>query len=184
MNLFSKGTESDFFRRHILHSLSLLYRSFPEHAVVVDWGTGGGFPGLPLAIATPSVQFHLVDAVAKKTRAVRSAARRIGVSNVDVWHTRAEHFHTPVHYSVSRATAPLATLWQWHQAVVTPFNGAAGEGYWKQGLHCLKGGGLTDEIEELRILDPSVTVSLLDLHVLLGDPYFDKKYIVSVVSNT
>lgn len=183
INLFSKPTEQYFTRRHIDHSLSILKRHFPAGSTVVDWGTGGGFPGLPLAISCPDCDFYLVDAVSKKIQAVRSVARRIGLTNVTALHQRAETFNRPIHYSVSRATAPLRTLWQWHQAAVQPFPEDVLDTCWPQGLYCLKGGDLTSEIAQLQAYAPHVSISQLDLHVLLGDSYFDKKYIVSVTEN-
>lgn len=184
INLFSKATENHFKDRHINHSLSLLKNPFPANAIIADWGTGGGFPGLPLAIACSDVHFYLIDAVAKKIQAVRSVARRVGLSNVTALHQRAETFSKPIHYSVSRATAPLSTLWKWHIAVVEPFSAPIPESCWPQGLYCLKGGNLEEEIADLHRYAPNVVVGQLDLHVLLGDSYFDKKYIVSVTQKS
>jgi 16S rRNA (guanine527-N7)-methyltransferase len=155
MNLIAPSTEDDIATVHVLHSLALLYRSFPAGSVVVDWGTGGGLPALPLAICRPEIQVHAIDSVGKKVRAVRTMARRLDVENCFPWHGRADTWPDTAHYSVSRATASLNTLWRWHQRIAAPQPpsgaGAVGEGNWGEenwapGLLCLKGGDLSGEI--------------------------------------
>lgn len=181
INLISSDTEPFFAERHLLHSLALAHRGFPDGCTVVDWGTGGGLPAIPLAIVFPEVEVHAVDAVGKKIQAVQMMARRLGLDNVHPWHGRAEDWPGTLDYSVSRATAPLFDLWQWHvqgrasQPLPTP-----GENHWQPGLICLKGGDLSAEIGTLTQVFPKVNVKKTDLESLLARSYFEDKYIVEI----
>lgn len=182
-NLVSRDTVGDLLERHLRHALTLAWKPFPEGAVLVDWGTGGGLPALPLGIRFPDVTLHAVDAVGKKVRAVRAMARRLGVDNVEAHHLRAEAWQQPLHYSVSRATAPLLDLWRWHAPHATPppaVEPGTESDAWTPGLICLKGGDLRDEIAALTTEYPALEVDTHDLYGLLGRPYFRDKVIVHV----
>ncbi|MEM1041031.1 MAG: RsmG family class I SAM-dependent methyltransferase [Bacteroidota bacterium] len=178
LNLYSKESTQHFRERHLLHCLALASRPFPPGSDVVDWGTGGGMPGLPLAIAFPETTFHLVDSVGKKIRAVETMARRLELPNVRTYHSRAEQWQGSASYSVSRATSPLATLWAWHSRCFSPLD--APSDHWKPGLICLKGGDLTNELAELRDMHSGLRVENCPLLPLLGAPYFESKVIVTV----
>jgi len=180
INLISRDTEALFFERHLLHALALSYRTFPAEGIVVDWGTGGGLPVIPLAIRFPDVTFHAVDAVGKKIRVVQAIARRLGLDNLQAWHGRAEVWPGRAHYSVSRATAPLLDLWQWHVACADPVVPARETTDWPPGLYCLKGGDLEAEVAALEAAFPDVVVNQWPLTPLLGRPYFNDKVIVGV----
>lgn len=178
-NLISASDQAHVWERHILHSLALSRRDFPVGSVVVDWGTGGGLPAIPLAIRFPEVTVHAVDAVRKKIQAVRMMARRLGLDNLHTWHGRAEEWPGDAHYSVSRATAPLETLWAWHERIAQKETPPSGEQpAWKPGLLCLKGGALHNEISMLRTAFPDVTVETHDLHAWLGRPHFEEKVLL------
>jgi 16S rRNA (guanine527-N7)-methyltransferase len=177
-NLYSRSSAEHFWDRHILHSLLLASRAFPPGAQVVDWGTGGGLPGIPLAIVFPEVDFVLVDAVQKKIRAIETMARRLGIPNVTCIASRAEQLEHAAHFAVSRATAPLADLWDWTTRVIEPVATAAG--CWQGQLITLKGGALSGEIAELRLRWPETSVLTESAQELLPDPYFAEKQIVSV----
>lgn len=179
VNLVSPATIPEAQERHLLHSLTLAHRAFPPGATIVDWGSGGGLPAVPLAIRFPETQFVAVDAVRKKTEAVRLFARRLGFANLDVWNGRAETWDGAAHYAVSRATAPLADLWGWFARVRQPL-ARVPPGYWAPGLVCLKGGDLADEIAALHRVFPDLTVAKTPLLGLLGKPYFADKAIVHV----
>ena len=180
INLISPDTEPHIRERHLLHCLALTWRGFPAGSRVVDWGTGGGLPAIPLAIAYPDIEVVAVDSVGKKVRAVRAMARRLGLDNLFAWNGRAEDWTGSAHYSVSRATAPLADLWQWHRRVADPDGPPAEGAVWRPGLICLKGGDLSDELADLRAEDPDVRVEEQPLRPLLADPYFEKKALVHV----
>ncbi len=180
INLISPETEPHVRKRHLLHSLALTWRRFPSGSRIVDWGTGGGLPAVPLAIAFPDVEVVAVDSVGKKVRAVRTMARRIGIDNLFAWEGRAEQWTGSAHYAVSRATAPLADLWRWYRRVADVEVPSSDEGAWTPGLVCLKGGDLSGETADLRAADPGVTVEQHALRPLLGRAYFADKHIVAV----
>lgn len=179
VNLVSPATLPEIAERHLVHSLALAHRAFPPGAVVVDWGSGGGLPAVPLAVRFPHVQFVAVDAVQKKTEAVRLFARRLGLANLDVWNGRAEAWDGAAHYAVSRATAPLAALWGWFARVRRPLADMPAD-CWAPGLVCLKGGDLSDEVATLHAAFPGLAVEVISLEPLLGRPYFGDKVIVHV----
>jgi 16S rRNA (guanine527-N7)-methyltransferase len=181
LNLISAGSEDDVREQHLLHCLTLLRRGFPGGARVVDWGTGGGLPAIPLAIARPEVTVYAVDSVGKKVRTVRAMTRRLELDTCFPWHGRAENWEGEAEYSVSRATAPLAELWTWHRRVATgDADPAAGE--WEPGLLCLKGGDLSSEIADLHDADPEARVHQHSLPDLLGrsGPFWAGKKLVHV----
>lgn len=179
-NLISSETEDRFYERHVLHCLTLARRTFPAGSVVVDWGTGGGLPAIPLAICFPEVTVHAVDAVRKKILAVQAMGRRLELDNLHAWHGRAEAWPGAAHYSVSRATAPLVDLWTWHRRVRRPWDGPLTDDAWRPGLLCLKGGDLRDEIEALRDPFSSTQVELHPVRSLLERDLFADKYVVEV----
>ena len=181
INLVSQDTEADFKERHLLHSLAIAWKDFLPGSNVVDWGTGGGLPVVPLAICFPDVRFYAVDAVGKKLQVVQTIARRLGLENLITWHGRAESWTGQANYAVSRATAPLADLWKWFSRVRRSNNTAQSSATtWGTGLIALKGGDLTSEIETLKQAAPNTTVSLVDLESLLGSSYFQQKHLVHV----
>jgi 16S rRNA (guanine527-N7)-methyltransferase len=182
-NLISRRTEDAIRTRHTLHSLMLATRPFPDGATVVDWGTGGGLPAIPLAIAVPGVEVIAVDAVRKKIRSVRAVARRIGLGNLAARHERAGDFDGAAHYSVSRATAPLADLWRWHRRISVDPSAeplATPGDAWRPGLLALKGGDLSGETAALREDDPAARVETHPLAPMLGSEHFAEKCIVHV----
>lgn len=172
INLISREDEKHVFRHHITHCLFLTYRRFPPRCSVVDWGTGGGLPAIPLAIAFPDVHVVAVDAIHKKVRAVRAMARRLGIHNLEARQSRADAFDGAAAYSVSRATAPLEALWTWHRQLTLPEPVAAEASCWPPGLICLKGGDLG---EEIAAVGPGVRVERIDISDFTDDAYFRDK---------
>ena len=183
VNLISSESERQFRTQHLLHCLTLTVRDFPDGCTIVDWGTGGGLPAIPLAICFPEVTVVGVDSVGKKSRAVRTIARRLGLENCFTWNGRAEEWTGEAHYSVSRATAPLADLWRWHRRAACSFEGELADDEWPPGLLALKGGDLNGELAALRDEDPEVVVERYPLDELLGrNEVFGEKEIVAVQS--
>lgn len=183
LNLVSPESAENVRVEHTRHSLCLTRRRFPDGASVVDWGTGGGLPAIPLAIAFPNITVYAVDSVGKKVRAVRTFARRLGLDNVFGWNGRAEEWDGTAHYSVSRATAPLVDLWAWHRRVVEDIP-AHGADTWPPGLICLKGGDLSAEIQQLHHKTDDVAVVEEGIYPLLGNDHFRNKKIVNVTSSS
>lgn len=181
VNLVARPATRADVERHVRHCLALAARPFPAGAVLVDWGTGGGLPAVPLAVAFPDVRVVAVDAVGKKTEAVKLFARRLGLENLEVWNGRAQAYDGPApHYSVSRATAPLASLWGWHARAAEPLDpDAAGapDGAWAPGLVCLKGGDLAAEAAALADAFPETETASRGLGGTLGPDWADKQIV-------
>ncbi len=179
LNLISPTTIPFIQERHIAHCLLIARRGFPSGCTVVDWGTGGGLPLVPLAIVFPDVQFIGVDAVGKKLQAIRAMARTIDLPNLETWHGRAEKWDGTLHYSVSRATAPLSTLWSWHARCFSTY--AQNDAHnWTQGLICLKGGDLEAEIAALHAGFPSLNVEKSSIASFERASFYKEKYILHI----
>lgn len=181
--LLSRGEMDFLWERHVMHSLVLAIRAVPAGATVADWGTGGGLPAIPLSIVWPNATLFAIDSNAKKTRSVAHFCRTLAIDNCHAVHVRAEAFSQDIHYSVSRATAPLAVLWAWHRACVVPLPGhtlVQDPSVWSQGLLCLKGGDLTQEIASLTDTFPKLELTRFPVSDYLDDPYFSGKEIIHV----
>lgn len=164
INLVSRKDTDHLLERHILHSLSLQFVvSFSSYKHVLDIGTGGGFPGIPLAIMFPETQFYLVDSIGKKIKVVQELAKSLGLQNVSATHQRAESFSDKVDLVVSRAVARTAKLEAWSNG---KFKG-------KPRFAFLKGGDLREEIEEARL---NYSISPISQYIDL--PFFETKAIV------
>ncbi len=174
VNLVSRQDEIHLLSRHIPHCLALAQQSFGMGHTVIDWGTGGGLPLLPLAIVFPDAAFVGVDRIGKKLQAVQQMARSLGLANVSVWQGEAERCPIPHTHSVSRATAPLGTLWQWHRHHSLEI--AANPGEHPAGLVCLKGGDLQGETASPDLEGAVVSSE----EIKLADAYFRDKYVVRV----
>lgn len=174
INVISRKDIDFLYERHILHSLSIAAQySFDPGIQVIDIGTGGGFPGIPLAILFPEVEFHLVDSIAKKIKVVESIAAETGLVNVTTAHTRAEDIKgRKFDFAVSRAVAPLKDLWMWSKPLLRKDKKMLEQ---KNGLICLKGGDLTLEVAESG-LRPHATA----LFSLFPEPFFLEKFMLYV----
>ena len=170
INVISRKDMENFYERHVLHSLAIATQfDFAPGTEVMDLGSGGGFPGIPLAIFFPGVQFHLVDSINKKLKVVNDVAAAIGLQNIGTRHCRAEEIkNRKFDVVVSRAVAPLKDLWGWSKPLLR--KGAA-----TRGLICLKGGDLTREIFE-----SNCKPRIWEVDKMFEEPFFKEKYLLHV----
>ncbi len=157
INVISRKDIGSLYEKHILHSLSIAaVFDFPPGTQVIDIGTGGGFPGIPLAIFFPETKFQLVDSIEKKLKVVDAVADAISLTNICTEHIRAEEIKgRKFDVAISRAVAPLKDLWSWARPLLRPQNipkhadqPASADLTRASGLICLKGGDLAAEISE------------------------------------
>ena len=175
INVISRKDMENFYEHHVLHSLAIATQfDLPDGYEVVDIGTGGGFPGIPLAIFFPSVHFHLVDSINKKLKVVNEIAAAIGLSNITTQHTRAEDIKDKkFDLVVSRAVAPLKDLWYWSNPLLKkkPID----QPKKLTGLICLKGGDLSKEISE-----SGLRPKAWEIEKIFEEEFFKEKYILYV----
>ena len=158
--------------RHVLHSLGIakVMRFLPGERVM-DVGTGGGFPGIPLAIMFPETQFHLVDSIGKKIKVVQEVAKALGLKNVTAAHTRAEDVPGKFDFVVSRAVTQLKDFYPW---VRGKFNKTSNNTL-PNGILYLKGGDLETEIAE-----SGLTVRQFYLKNQFTEEFFETKQVIYV----
>ncbi|HEX3010017.1 MAG TPA: 16S rRNA (guanine(527)-N(7))-methyltransferase RsmG [Bacteroidales bacterium] len=170
INLISRKDIDNLYLHHILHSLSLVkVISFKDGANVMDVGTGGGFPGIPLAIMFPEVQFYLVDSIGKKIKVVKEVSAAIGLRNVSAEQTRVELIKDKFDFIVSRAVTTLPEFHGWIQGKVKK----AKQHNVPNGLFYLKGGDLTEEIEPFK-----KKASVFSISDFFKEDYFETKKII------
>ena len=169
INVISRKDIEALYLRHVLHSLSIAKLiQFQAGSKILDIGTGGGFPGLPLAILFPDVTFHLVDSINKKLKVVNGVAESLGLENIYTTHSRAESIKGQYDFIVSRAVTTMPDFVGWvknrvAKKSVHPI---------KNGILYLKGGDLT---EELKIYSKA---TLYDLNAFFEEDFFETKKIV------
>jgi len=173
INVISRKDIDGLYEKHVLHSLAIaVVIDFKAGTQVIDIGTGGGFPGIPLAIFFPEVTFHLVDSIAKKLKVVEAVAENIGLKNVTTQHTRAEEIkNRKFDFAISRAVAPLKELWQWSRPLIMKGN----EQELPNGLICLKGGDLAAEIS-----DSGLRPRMISIEEIFKEESFKEKYMLHV----
>ncbi|HVK96549.1 MAG TPA: 16S rRNA (guanine(527)-N(7))-methyltransferase RsmG [Flavisolibacter sp.] len=172
INVISRKDIDRLYEKHVLHSLSIAaVFDFAAQNEIIDIGTGGGFPGVPLAIFFPEVKFHLVDSIGKKLKIIEAVKEEIGLQNITTQHTRAEEIkNRKFDFAVSRAVAPLSDLWKWSKPLLKTTKGNQAH---KPGLICLKGGDLAQEISDSR-LKPR----MIELSTLFQEEFFNEKYLL------
>lgn len=147
INVISRKDIDNLYEHHVLHSMSIAKAiRFKPGTEIMDLGTGGGFPGIPLAILFPECHFHLVDSIGKKIKVCTEVAKEIGLSNVSFRHCRAEEEKALFDFVVSRAVMPLADLVKIIRKNIKKENHNA----LPNGVLCLKGGELENEIQPFR----------------------------------
>jgi len=169
INVVSRKDIDELYLRHVLHSLAIAkVIEFKAGSKVMDVGTGGGFPGIPLAIMFPETQFHLVDSIAKKLKVVDEVVEGLGLTNVKTTHTRVEEINDTYDFIVSRAVAAMPTFVHWVKGKIAK----AQNHNLKNGILYLKGGDLSEELKDYR------TATLYDLTKFYSEPFFETKKVV------
>lgn len=175
INVISRKDMDAFYIHHVLHSLSIVsLLKFQPGSRILDLGTGGGFPGIPLAIVFPDVNFHLVDSIGKKIKVVNEVAEGLQLQNITTQHARVEEVKGQFDFVVSRAVAPLSELLNWTKG---KYSGAQKNAL-PNGLICLKGGDLK---EEIKAVSSSYIVEQYSIAETFPMEFFETKKIVYAV---
>ena len=169
INVVSRKDIDELYLRHVLHSLAIAkVIQFKDGTKIMDVGTGGGFPGIPLAIMFPNCSFHLVDSIAKKLKVVDEVVSGLGLTNVKTTHGRVEEVNDTYDFIVSRAVAIMPTFVHWVKGKIAKQQ----NNELKNGILYLKGGDLSEELQEYK------TVSLYNLSDFYSDDFFETKKLV------
>ncbi|MDO5607093.1 MAG: 16S rRNA (guanine(527)-N(7))-methyltransferase RsmG [Capnocytophaga sp.] len=169
INVISRKDMNSFYTHHVLHSLAIAkVQPFVSGSEVLDVGTGGGFPGIPLAILFPEVQFTLVDSIGKKIKVVQEVAQALKLTNVTAQQTRAELLKHDYDFIVSRAVTQMPEFVKWVRNKIKKESVHE----LKNGILYLKGGDLSEELSAYE------TVQLYDISTFFSDPFFETKKVV------
>lgn len=169
INVVSRKDIDELYLRHVLHSLAIAkFQKFNSGAKILDVGTGGGFPGIPLAILYPEAHFTLVDAIGKKIKVVQEVVAGLGIHNVTPVNSRVEEITEQFDFIVSRAVAAMPTFTRWVKGRVKKKSVHER----KNGILYLKGGDLTEELKEYR------TVEIHELAGIFEEEFFETKKLV------
>jgi len=172
INVISRKDMDDFYERHVLHSLAIAkVLPFKDGSAILDIGTGGGFPGIPLAILYPNCEFHLVDSIGKKIKVVNEVAQTLGLTNVRATHERAEKINEKFDFIVSRAVTAMPEFLRWTRNKIKPEN----QHKLKNGILYLKGGDLTEEMKAVK-----QKVKYYPIPKFFKEEFFETKKVVFV----
>jgi 16S rRNA (guanine527-N7)-methyltransferase len=170
INVISRKDTDNFYERHVLHSLSIAkIIRFAPGSRLIDVGTGGGFPGIPLAVLFPDVEFLLIDSIGKKIRVVQDVALQLGLNNVKAAQIRAEDVSQKFDFVLSRAVAEINTFWRWTSHLIAKKS----QHEIPNGLLCLKGGDLLEEFSEFRHF-----FKFYELRYYFSEEFFQTKKLV------
>jgi len=169
INVVSRKDIDELYLRHVLHSLAIAkVQDFEPGSRILDVGTGGGFPGIPLAIMFPESDFHLVDSIGKKIKVVNGVAESLGLENLKASHMRAENADGKYDFVVSRAVTRMESFVPWVKGKVSKHHNHK----LKNGILYLKGGDLTEELAGFP------TAQIYDIKDYFEEDFFDTKKVV------
>jgi 16S rRNA (guanine527-N7)-methyltransferase len=172
INVISRKDTENFYERHVLHSLGIAKLiEFSEGSKILDIGTGGGFPGIPLAILFPDCQFTLVDSIGKKIRVVNEVKNELGLKNVVAIHDRAENIDGKFDFIVSRAVTAMPDFIRWTSGKISKNN----RNTLKNGIMYLKGGDLREELSTVQ-----QKTKVFNLSEIYSEEFFETKKVVHV----
>ena len=172
INVISRKDIDNLYEHHVLHSLSIgKYISFRPATSILDVGTGGGFPGIPLAILFPKCRFHLIDSIGKKVRVATEVAKAIGLRNVRCTHENVKEERGRYDFVISRAVMNAPELTRLVQNKIS----RVGNNALPNGIICLKGGDLSEELSNLNRWH-----ELTDISDYFSEPYFETKKILYI----
>lgn len=169
INVVSRKDIDELYLRHVVHSLAIAkVIQFKAGSKLMDVGTGGGFPGIPLAILFPECSFHLVDSIAKKLKVVNEVVDGLGLTNVKTTHSRVEAIDDTYDFIISRAVAAMPTFVHWVKGKIAKQQNHD----LKNGILYLKGGDLTEELQDYK------TTTIYDLKNFYDEDFYDTKKVV------
>lgn len=172
INVISRKDMENFYTNHVLHSLAIAHLiRFAPATQILDIGTGGGFPGIPLAILNPEADFLLVDSIGKKIKVVQEVAQALGLQNVQARQQRAEQIPMQFDFIVSRAVTALPAFMSWVQGKIR----AKSQNNLPNGVLYLKGGDFMEELQAI-----SYAHTLYDIAEFFTEPFFETKKIVHI----
>lgn len=169
INVVSRKDIDELYLRHVLHALGIAkVLQFKDGCEILDVGTGGGFPGVPLAILFPECSFHLVDSIAKKLKVVDEVVEGLGLTNVKTTHSRVEDIDGQYDFIVSRAVAAMPTFVHWVKGKIAKQQNHN----LKNGILYLKGGDLTEELKDYK------TTTIYNLSDYFSEDFYETKKVV------
>jgi 16S rRNA (guanine527-N7)-methyltransferase len=172
INVISRADIDNLYEKHILHSLAIAkVVDFKDFTEILDVGTGGGFPGIPLAILYPNCQFLLVDSIGKKIKVVNEVATALGLENIKAEQMRAELVEGEFDFVVSRAVTRLLPFYGWVKGKININN----YNKYKNGILCLKGGDLKEELKEL-----GKKGRIFEISEYFEEEFFETKMVVHI----
>ena len=177
INIISRKDIDYLYEKHVLHSISIAkFISFSNGTKVLDFGTGGGLPGIPLAILFPEAKFTLCDSVAKKILVAESISQSLGLINIDFVVGRVEDLNEKFHFITSRAVSSLEKIYRWTQDYLEPnsFNSKI------NGYLLLKGGILNEEISDLKKINRKLLFDEIGLDKWFNEEYFNTKKLIYI----
>ncbi len=177
INVISRKDIEQLYQRHVLHSLGIAkVINFAPDSKLLDVGTGGGFPGIPLAILFPKCHFTLVDSIGKKIKVVNEVAGALGLQNVKAYHKRAETVDGKFDFVISRAVTRLTPFYEWVKTKIPKESKNA----LPNGILYLKGGNLDDELNEFLSANPKCFIKQYPLLQYFEEDFFETKAVIQV----